>query len=104
MIKVYGIDVKEVALMHIAAVLDPDVKSRRIHVWGRLYTWNQVLGAMRKLFPQRTFVDDISSKETMKMTVDQTLALSLLKKWGGQDEWRKLEDIVLDNLKGITEE
>jgi len=89
--------------MHVAAVLDPDVVSKRIHVWGRLYTWNQVLATMRKLFPQRTFVDDIQSNETIKMTVDQTLALSLLKKWGGREEWRNLEDTVLDNLKGVAE-
>lgn len=51
-------DVKDVALVHVAAVLDPEVKNARINSWGISTHWNEILAMFRKLRPKHKFVDD----------------------------------------------
>lgn len=38
----------------------------------------------------------------LSLTTDFTQQLGLLKKWGGQDGWRTLEQTVEDNLRAIV--
>lgn len=92
------IDVKDVALLHVAAVLDPDVKNERIQAWGHKCNWNDILAAMRKLRPQHKLVSDFPNLGSQNISTDSTLPLALLKKWGNEDGWRSLEKTVADNL------
>ncbi|KAH8903574.1 NAD(P)-binding protein [Coniochaeta sp. PMI_546] len=98
----YNIDVKDVALLHVAAVLDPDVKNARLQAWAEPFNWNDVLVIMRRLYPDHKFVDDLPGMSELSLTTDFTQQLSLLKKWGGQDGWRTLEQTVEDNLRAIV--
>ncbi|KAK4447828.1 hypothetical protein QBC34DRAFT_486082 [Podospora aff. communis PSN243] len=100
----FAVDVKDVALLHLAAALDPDVKSERIQAWGRHQTWNEALALLRKLFPNHKFVDDFVNPPSYSITADLTLPLALLKKWGGQSDWRPIEETYLDNLDHVPRE
>ncbi|RDW59962.1 hypothetical protein BP6252_13049 [Coleophoma cylindrospora] len=40
---VFHIDVKDVALLHVAAVLDPGLKNARLQAWAESYGWYDVL-------------------------------------------------------------
>ncbi|KAL4884466.1 hypothetical protein BJY04DRAFT_8994 [Aspergillus karnatakaensis] len=94
-------DVKDVALVHVAAVLDPDVRNARIQSWGHSAHWNEVLAIMRKLRPQREFVDYYPDPHHLQVTVDQSKAVALLKKWSerpDKSEWISLEDSIFDNI------
>ena len=96
------IDVKDVALLHVAAALDSEVDNARLQAWADYCNWNDVLAIMRKLYPQRTFPDDLPPSIAMSMTSDFSQPLALLKKWGHQDGWTSLEDSVADNMKSIV--
>ncbi|KAH8898422.1 NAD(P)-binding protein [Thozetella sp. PMI_491] len=94
----YVTDVKDVALLTVAAALDPEVKNARIQAWGHSRTWNEILDILKKLRPQHQFVEDLHSTRRVGQTTDPAEALGLLKKWGGQDGYRPLEETLEENL------
>jgi hypothetical protein len=98
---VIHIDVKDVALLHVAAVLDPEVDNARLQAWAEYCNWNDVLAILRKLYPQRKFVDDVAIPPPLTITTDFSHPLALLKKWGNQDGWKSLEETVADNMKNL---
>jgi len=86
-------------------MLDTDMRSERIQAWGRYHTWMEVFAVLRKLYPRHKFVDDdFSGLPDLSLTTDESRPLALMKKWGGQGEWRKFEDTVRDNLKHVEDE
>ncbi|KEY63880.1 hypothetical protein S7711_10128 [Stachybotrys chartarum IBT 7711] len=99
-----AVDVKDVGLLHVAAMLDGDTRSERIQAWGRYHTWNEVLDVLRKLYPRHKFIDDFTGLPDLSLTTDESKPLALMKKWGGEGEWRKFEDTVGDNLKNVKDE
>lgn len=101
---VFAVDVKDVGLLHIAAMLDPDVRSERIQAWGRYHAWNEALAVFRKLYPRRKFIGDFVGLPDLSLTTDESRPLALMKKWGGQGEWRQFEDTVRDNLGHVKDE
>ncbi|KAK0613194.1 hypothetical protein B0T14DRAFT_498746 [Immersiella caudata] len=98
-----AVDVRDVALLHVAAALDGEVEGRRIYAWGRPVTWNVVLGVLRKFFPKKQFVEPRDPSIGYHLTADLSFELGLLKKWGGQDDWKPLEETIWDNLDGVTD-
>lgn len=92
---------KDVALLHAAAVLDPEVKNVRMQAWGHNTHFNEVLAIMRNHQPQRKFMDDFADLSMLSVSADFDLAISLLKKWGKQDGWTPLKETVLDNVKPL---
>ncbi|KZF19798.1 putative NAD dependent epimerase/dehydratase [Xylona heveae TC161] len=99
----FHIDVKDVALLHVAAILDPTVKNERLQAWAENCNWNDILAIMRRLYPQHHFVEDFPDATKLSITTDFTLPLSLLKKWGDQAGWRTLEQTVPDNVNPLAE-
>lgn len=57
---------------------------------------------MRRLYPDRKFIDDLPDMSKLSLTTDFTQQLALLRKWGCQDGWRTLEQTVEDNLRAIV--
>ena len=94
------IHVREVALMHVAAILDPTVENARIHTWSDPFNWNQVLDIFRKVYPNRKFIDDLGGMGTIIGTVDDRKGLELLKRWDGKDGWTGLDEGVKDTMEG----
>lgn len=94
----FNSDVKDVALLHVVAVLDPEVKDTRLMAWGDNCNWNDILAIMRRLYPHHKYVDNLPNMSTMSLTSDLSLPLALLKKWNGQDGWRSLEETVRDDV------
>ena len=89
---------KDVALIHVAAVLDPEVKNARLQSWGHSAHWNDILAILRKLRPRKEFIEDYPDPQHLKVSVDQSDSIALLKKWSGKDGWTSLEDGVLENI------
>jgi hypothetical protein len=100
---VFNIDVQDVGLLHVAAVLDGEVKNRRLQAWAQGCTWNDILDILRGLYPDRKFIDNLPGQELPSVTSDFTLQMELLKKWGGQEGWRTLEQTIQDNMKSLLE-
>lgn len=98
----YNIDVKDVGLLHVAAVLDPTVQNKRLQAWAQGCTWNDLLAIMRRLYPEHQFINDLPGLSPPTLSTDFTLQLALLKEWGGQEGWRTLEQTVEDNMSSIV--
>ncbi|KAL6907336.1 hypothetical protein GGI43DRAFT_431388 [Trichoderma evansii] len=98
---IYAVDVKDVAVLHIAAILDPETTSTRLHAWGHKCNGNDLLAIMRKHYPQHKLIDDLANQTVLSISADFTEPLDLLKKWADQDGWRLLEDSVTENVQSI---
>jgi hypothetical protein len=97
----FYVDVKDVALLHVAAVLDPEVKNARLQCWGHSSHWNEILSILRKLRPQKKFVDDYPNLDHLKVSIDQTESVALLKGWSDRPNkggWTSLEDSIFENI------
>ena len=91
---------RDVAILHVAALLDPTVANERLNVWSEQNNWSKLYAAFHTLFPERDF-SGVPSGSNMVGTVDDKLAKELLKKWTGQDDWTSLEESVKSTLEGV---
>lgn len=82
-------------------MLDPEVKNARLPAWGEYCNWNDILRIMRRLDPERKFLDDLPGIGKLQITTDCSESLALLEKWAGQKGWRTLEQTVVDCMKSI---
>lgn len=100
-IAAFFMDVKDVALIHVAAVLDPEVKNARLQSWGHSAHWNEVLSILRRLCPQRKFADDYPDPYHLMISVDQTESVMLLRAWSdrpNKNGWQSLEVSIFENI------
>ena len=95
---------KDLAVIHVAAVLDPGVSNARLQSWGHSTHWNDILAILRKLRPEREFIQDYPETRYLQISVDQSEATALLKKWSDKDKnkdkdgWTSLEDSISENI------
>ena len=95
------VHVEDVALVHVAALLDASVDHQRLFAWSDAFTWNDVLAILRKAQPGESFIDYLPAQTMMKATVDDKLAKALVKKWGnGQQGFWGLEKGIRDTMSG----
>lgn len=95
-------NVKDVAVLHVAAILDEDTKEERIQAWAAPFNWNDVLAIMRRLYPTHKFVDDFPEPAAFSTITDDSVALKLLKKWAQQDGWKSLEDGIRETISSFS--
>jgi hypothetical protein len=96
------VNVKDVAVLHVAAILDEDTKEERIQAWAAPFNWNDVLAIMRRLYPTHKFVDDFPEPAAFSTITDDSVALKLLKKWAQQDGWKSLEDGIRETISSFS--
>ncbi|KAL4731029.1 hypothetical protein ACLX1H_003071 [Fusarium chlamydosporum] len=94
----YYVDVQDIALIHVAAILDPEVKDARLQTWGHNAHCNDFLAILRELRPQRKFIPDFPKAFYLKFSTDQSESIALLKKWAGQDNWKPLREIIPETI------
>ncbi|KAK8081360.1 hypothetical protein PG996_000141 [Apiospora saccharicola] len=95
------IDVKDAALLHVAATLDPACDGARLQAWGEHCNMNDILAILRRMYPERKFMEDFSNQTQLDITTESVQERALLRKWGGQEEWTTLEKSVSDEMKGV---
>ncbi|KAH7137619.1 hypothetical protein EDB81DRAFT_900988, partial [Dactylonectria macrodidyma] len=94
----FFVDVKDIAMLHVAAILDPEVKNARLQAWGHNHHWNDLLAILRKLRPQKEFIADYPDRFLLTISTDFSDSIALLKKWAGQDGWRSLEGSIAEGI------
>lgn len=89
---VYYTHVRDVAVMHVAAALDPEVKGQRAQAWAEAINWNDVLRIMRRLDTGRNIPADIAGADDLRIRyrLEDDVAPKLVEKWSGQT-WTSLE-------------
>lgn len=97
------IDVIDNARLHvIAAVLDGDIKDERIFSFGETFNWNSAWAAVKKARPDvKHELKPVEGELEDLSVVPNELGAKLLKKWYGQDGYKKFEDSVAENLVGV---
>jgi hypothetical protein len=90
--------VKDIAAIHVAATLDPTVTNARVQSWGHPTHWNEVLAVLRELRPNHDFVDDYPETYHISVSVDQSEALALLRKWTGRNDWIARRQSIVENV------
>ena len=99
MLAAFFIDVKDVALLHVAAVLDPEVKNARLQTWAHNSNWNDLLAILRQLRPQKKFLEDWPETQYLTQSTDESESIALLKKWANQDGWKPLQTTVAETIE-----
>jgi nucleoside-diphosphate-sugar epimerase len=96
------IDVVDNAKLHVAALLHPDVKEERLLGAAGPWNWNDVLGILRKEFPDRTFIDDLDLGRDISI-VENGRTLQALKDVYGQGKWIGLERSIRETAKAFAD-
>lgn len=94
------VDVRDVALLHVAALLDPSIEGTRLPAWGYEFNWNDILKILQQLDPGKALPAALDNPGEFNGTADVAQAKHALKRWGGQDDFISLEKGVIDTLNG----
>ncbi|KAG5300569.1 aldehyde reductase II [Histoplasma ohiense] len=89
----YYVNVRDNALVHVAALIYEDVRAERLFAFAQPYNWNDVLAAMRKLYPDRQFIDDLPGLGRDLSKVTNQGAEDLLKRISGRG-WTGFEQTI----------
>jgi nucleoside-diphosphate-sugar epimerase len=88
-------NVRDSALLHVAALLLPDVRSRRLFSATAPYNINEILGSLRSLYPSRKFPGDVKTHDVDGAIFDERAdAESLLRRMGKEDGWTGLDETI----------
>lgn len=97
----FYVDVEDTASLHLAALLHPEIESRRIFAYAGPYTWKMMQDILRSAYPDRTFGPDMPDHALDRSIIAELpLSLQLLKDMG-RGGWSSLEDIVLKNTADL---
>ncbi|KAH7128897.1 hypothetical protein EDB81DRAFT_859940 [Dactylonectria macrodidyma] len=93
------VNVQDIAVLHVAAALDPGVCGERLLAWGEPFNLNTVLAILRRQYPNREMIDDTPPQQLCQARIgSEDFLLRLLKKWGGRDRWITLEQGVREGM------
>ncbi|KAF2456217.1 aldehyde reductase II [Lineolata rhizophorae] len=90
------VDVRDAALVHLAAAVDPSIEGRRLFAYAGRFNWDDVIAIFRKAYPDRQW-EDMNHGED-KQTPPRERATQALKDVFGVS-WTSLEQSVLDTIK-----
>jgi len=94
------VNVKDTARLHVSALTDPRVENERILAYAEPFNWNDVLAQLRRLYPDRSFPEDIADAPRDLSTVDNSREAHLLQAYG-RDGFTRLEESVKENTLGL---
>ncbi|KAI3540019.1 aldehyde reductase II [Colletotrichum filicis] len=87
-------DVIDIARIHIAALLLPDIQSERLIAYAGKFNINDLLAAFRQIQPDRTFPDDLPDLPSDKGTIANERATQLMECLQGGKGWTSLKDCL----------
>lgn len=89
----------DTALLHISALIHGEVESERLFGYAGRFTYNEILGIYRKLYPERAFHEYLKDEGVDMMNVPNGRAEDVLK-WVKGSGWDCLEQ----SLREMSEE
>ncbi|KAK2805861.1 hypothetical protein FQN51_008635 [Onygenales sp. PD_10] len=87
------VNVRDCALVHVAALIYADVRAERLFAFAQPYNWNDMLACMRRLYPDRQFIEDLPGLGRDVSTVMNEGAENLLRRISGHG-WTGLEESI----------
>ncbi|RDL33753.1 NAD(P)-binding Rossmann-fold containing protein [Venustampulla echinocandica] len=97
----YFVDVQDTGLVHVAALINPEVANERILAMAEPFNCNDILRIFRKLRPDHKFIDDYQDDSVRdRSTVSNERAVKLLK-YMGKDGWTSLEESIKVTIEAM---
>ena len=96
------VDVVDVALLHVIAMIGPDVKNERLFAFAEPFNWNRVLQFFREKFPERKFREDFPGLGEDLSIIDRKKRAVQLLKGLGKDGFTSFEESVYNNVKDLA--
>ncbi|GKZ20832.1 hypothetical protein AbraIFM66951_004099 [Aspergillus brasiliensis] len=98
----YCVDAEDVALLHVAGLIHPDVKNERLFAFGNPFTWNEVVSIFRKAFPNHELPRELpGTGETFHYEIGPDARAQDLLKAMGKPGWSTLEDTLMANVSDM---
>lgn len=96
------VDVRDAALIHVAALLAQDVDRERLWALAHPYHINDFLKIWREAYPghEDTIPADLDFPAAPKQIVDNSRSVELLQRFAGRS-WIDFRTTVIDNVKGL---
>ncbi|KAI1812295.1 aldehyde reductase [Poronia punctata] len=98
----YFIDVRDTALLHVAAAIHPGVEAERVFAFAEPVNGDVMLEIMRKLYPGRTFPANFQAGKDLSEIVPRERALQLLKDMGKEEGFTSLEESIRRNTEDVV--
>ncbi|KAJ6483992.1 hypothetical protein C8R45DRAFT_1099158 [Mycena sanguinolenta] len=95
-----AVDVRDVASIHLAALLSTSTQGKRIWAAAHTFEINDILAIWREAFPERKFVEDVKSRPQPKITLELTPSEELLRAFEGRS-WLSLRESVIANVQDV---
>ncbi|KAJ9604790.1 hypothetical protein H2200_010905 [Cladophialophora chaetospira] len=97
------IDVIDCARVHVAALLDPAVKSERLFAFAGQFNWTDVVGILRDLRPNNKKIPDAPENEGRDLSDirPSIRAEQLIKDFFGVPGWTSLRDTLEAGIVGL---
>lgn len=94
------VDVRDVAAVHVAAMLDETVTGKRLFAAPHKFTLNEILGAWREALPGRRIVSDVNFGKQPVIDVEDGESTALLQTFMGRG-WISLKESVVANVQSV---
>ena len=95
------IDVKDVARLHVAALVLPGVDGERLLGYAKPFSQTEILECLRKIEPGKQFESAPEGEGRDVSEVDSARGEELVRKLKGGEGWTSLEDTVRMNVKHL---
>jgi len=95
-----GVD--ETVLLHIAALILPEIKNERIFAFGHPYDWNQILDIFKKMYPERKFLNSVPDAGKDVGKVPNERAAEILRQMG-RPGFESMEESIRKAVQPVLE-
>lgn len=96
------VNVQDTARLHVAALIDADIKNERVFAYAEPFNWNDALAAMRKARPDGKIPEDRKdNSRDLSKVLPKARAEEILKKNFGQDKFIGLEESIKANIQNL---
>ncbi|KAF8863136.1 NAD(P)-binding protein [Acephala macrosclerotiorum] len=95
------VDVQDCARLHVAALIDPDVKNERLFAYAETFNANDLLKIFRKLQPGKQFPADYADNSRDLSIVKNERSIELLEKDFGRPGWTTLEESIKNCIQDL---
>ncbi|KAJ6483972.1 hypothetical protein C8R45DRAFT_931428 [Mycena sanguinolenta] len=95
-----AMDVRDVASIHLAALLSLSTEGKRIWAAVHRFEINDILAIWREEFPERKFVEDFKLPPQPKITLELAPSEELVKAFEGRS-WLSLKESAIANVQDV---
>lgn len=94
------VDVRDVAAVHVAAMLGDAVNGQRLFAAPHKFTLNEILQAWREALPGRDVPKDVEFERQPDVNVADEESTELVRAYMGR-EWLSLKETVVANVQSV---